>query len=300
MQDDPIHFSSLKTERSMGRELFLFVVLIVGGLLFLVLSDGVFTRLVEFFFDEQTTQQRFSQVYATLCIMVFPVLAWRSIHKEPFMLYLRARELRWRSIFYAVIFALIAQPAVITLAHFNSLLPLPDWALALEAKAEILVQQMLCTDSVLMFVANVFVIAIIPAVSEEMLFRGLLQSFFCKRGMNVHAAICLVGVIFGIIHFQFAGLLPRTFLGAVLGYLFYYSRSLWLPIIMHALNNMGAVVVYFIYTYNDWDISKGEIEFNLWLGLFSVVTTYLMLRLILLLRREWGVHQGVFSRSENL
>ena len=89
---------------------------------------------------------------------------------------------------------------------------------------------------------NLLVIALIPAIGEELTFRGVLQQALVRGTKNVHVAIILSAAIFSFIHFQFYGFLPRMFLGILLGYLFYYSGSIWTSILMHFVNN-GTVVV---------------------------------------------------------
>lgn len=179
------------------------------------------------------------------------------------MLYFDASRFSGRDLLFAFIFVLIIQPVVWLLVYLNSLLPLPEWATSIEQKAEILIQELLCTDQWYTLFANIVVIAIVPAVCEEMLFRGLLQSFFSRRGMNAHLAVWLVSIIFGVVHFQFAGIFARIFLGAVLGYLFHYSRTLWLPIVVHALNNAGSVILYFVQYNLTGSTDSTDPEFNL-------------------------------------
>lgn len=92
---------------------------------------------------------------------------------------------------------------------------------------------------------NLFVIAVIPAFVEEILFRGVLQNIIEKWTKNPHIAIWIAAAAFSAIHFQFYGFLGRWALGIWLGYLFYWSRSLWFPIIAHLLNN--GILVLLIY-----------------------------------------------------
>ena len=94
---------------------------------------------------------------------------------------------------------------------------------------------------------NILIIAVIPALGEELLFRGVIQQLFLKWNGKVHLSIWLTAFIFSAVHMQFLGFFPRLILGAVLGYMLVWSGSLWLPIIAHFTNNAFAVVVtYFI------------------------------------------------------
>ena len=89
---------------------------------------------------------------------------------------------------------------------------------------------------------NIIVMAIIPAFGEELLFRGLLQKSLFKKIGEIHISIFITALLFSAIHFHLDGLLPRFFLGIILGYLFYWSQSLWIPIIAHFINN--DIVIY--------------------------------------------------------
>ena len=257
-------------ERNVTVELLLLLALMLGGALLV----GVISYCLGVFFPTYVADPamlRFTQLYSTFCLIGLPVLVWRRIHQEPYSLYFASSLFGVRDFLAAIAFVFVIQPCVWLFVYLNGLIPLPEWALSIEQKAELAIQQLLCTDQWHVLLANIVVIAVVPAVCEEMLFRGLLQSFLIKRRMNIHLAIWLVATIFGIVHFQFAGILARVFLGAVLGYLFYYSRTLWLPIVVHALNNAGAVLLYFI-TYNQTGASElPEQEFNVYLLVLSLL-----------------------------
>jgi membrane protease YdiL (CAAX protease family) len=90
-----------------------------------------------------------------------------------------------------------------------------------------------------------------------MMFRGWLQRVLGKS-VNYHTAIWVSAFVFSAIHFQFYGFIPRMLIGAVLGYLYYYTGSLWAPIVAHFTNNAAAVVTAFL-TYNGYT----SIDFDL-------------------------------------
>ena len=133
---------------------------------------------------------------------------------------------------------------------------LESWLKLFEDAAADLTQRMLEVKSIWGLLGNLLVIALIPAIGEELTFRGVLQQALTKK-CNVHVAVFLSAFIFSFIHFQFYGFLPRMFLGLLLGYLFYYSGSIWTSILMHFINNGTAVVVAYL-DYNgivnvDWE-----------------------------------------------
>jgi len=116
----------------------------------------------------------------------------------------------------------------------------------LEAQAQVMTDAFLSTTTYTGLFINLIVVGVLAAVSEELIFRGLLQRIFLKWSGRKHLAVWLAAFAFSFIHLQFYGFLPRLILGAVLGYLYLYSGSLWAAIIGHFFNNAIAVVIYFL------------------------------------------------------
>jgi len=92
----------------------------------------------------------------------------------------------------------------------------------------------------------VFVVAVIPALSEEAMFRGLIQRSFEIKMKPFYAAL-ITAIFFGANHFNPYGLIPLIILGLYFGYAAYMSGSILIPIILHFLNNFTAVMLYFIF-----------------------------------------------------
>ncbi|MFZ5941875.1 MAG: CPBP family intramembrane glutamic endopeptidase [Bacteroidota bacterium] len=92
---------------------------------------------------------------------------------------------------------------------------------------------------------NILMIAIIPGLGEELIFRGLLQTMFTRWFRNGHLAVFITAVIFSALHLQFLSFLSRLVLGLILGYLFYYGRSIWYPVLAHTFNNFMGVLFYY-------------------------------------------------------
>ncbi len=152
-----------------------------------------------------------------------------------------------------VVFAvLVALPVIDGLALFNANLALPDsmkgiedWMREKEDLAAELTASLLQMDTFGQFMVNLLMIAMIPAIGEELLFRGVFQKLLIKLFGNVHVAIFVTAFLFSAFHMQFYGFLPRLFLGLFLGYLFVWSKNMWLPILAHFLNNGFAVGYYY-------------------------------------------------------
>lgn len=121
-----------------------------------------------------------------------------------------------------------------------------NWMIEKESEVGKLTMLMIRTDNVWQVGLTIFMMSILPAIGEEWLFRGLLQRGLADFFRNHHMAIIITALLFSAIHMQFLTFLPRFFLGIILGYLFYLSKNLWMPVIAHFTNNFMAIVSYMI------------------------------------------------------
>jgi len=128
----------------------------------------------------------------------------------------------------------------------NQMLPLPAWADTMEEQTGDLIQTILVMESPLEFLFTLTIVAVIPAIGEELIFRGILQRRLEEIMQKPHLAILISALIFSFIHFQFAGFLPRVVLGLLLGYLYFWTRNLWVPILAHfVINGFQVTAAYF-------------------------------------------------------
>nr|WP_256471379.1 CPBP family intramembrane glutamic endopeptidase [Solitalea agri] len=103
---------------------------------------------------------------------------------------------------------------------------------------------------------NLFMMAVLPAIGEELLFRGVAQRLFIDTFKNANAGIWVAAIVFSALHFQFYGFLPRMLLGVLFGYLFYWSGNIWLAVFAHFVNNATVVVFSYLFQHK-------IIEFNI-------------------------------------
>lgn len=144
-------------------------------------------------------------------------------------------------------------PVLIPFVHFtsdlNAAIPIPggfgDWAAAKEAEVMELTLRFMDMPNVGLLLFNLFMIALLPALGEELLFRGIIQRMCVRQGFNVHIAVWAAALLFSAIHLQFLSFIPRALMGALLGYLLAWSGNMWYPIIAHFTNNAAAVVLYY-------------------------------------------------------
>lgn len=169
--------------------------------------------------------------------------------------------------------------------EWNSGIEFPDfmerfeiWARQNEDKATGITQFLTHFDSTLQVFVAMVVIAILPAIGEELVFRGLIQKEFYRGTKNIHLSIWISAILFSAIHIQFYGFVPRMLLGALFGYLYYWSGSLWISILAHFINNGIAVLGMYLHQigYFDFDVESAEAA-PLPLVIFSAVLTIILL-----------------------
>jgi membrane protease YdiL (CAAX protease family) len=139
---------------------------------------------------------------------------------------------------------------------------------------------MVMVDSIGLLLVNLFVIAILPAIGEELFFRGSLMRIFGRFIPNIHLNIIIIAFIFSFIHLQFYGFLPRFLLGILLGYAYVYTRSIWMPILIHFINNAISTFAYYFYASGKIEVNPDELGTN-----FSPVLLILNIGLIILIFR---------------
>ncbi|MCK5823250.1 MAG: CPBP family intramembrane metalloprotease [Bacteroidales bacterium] len=205
---------------------------------------------------------KYFQTVQTIGLFILPSFVMSFFYGENVSQYLKLNVSPKQMSVILVAFVMItAIPIINFLAEINSKLILPDclysfeqWMKKSEFNAQKITQAFMSTNKITGLFINVFVIAIIPAIGEELLFRGVFQKIFINMTKNVHWGIIIAAVLFSGMHMQFYGFIPRMLMGVFLGYLLVWSKTIWLPIIAHFVNNCFAVVYLFFSESND--ISK--------------------------------------------
>lgn len=182
---------------------------------------------------------------------------------------------------------LSAQNAAIQFPAF--LEGIEQWMKNSEEAATLVTEKFLQANSFSGLLMNIFLMAIVPAISEELFFRGLLQNYFYKSSKNIHLAIWIGAFVFSAFHLQFYGFMPRLLMGAFLGYLLVWSGSIWVPIMAHFINNALAVVFYYLHSngYTDVNIDTIGIKETLYLSVLSFILTF---ALVVVLKRRSTVN----------
>jgi membrane protease YdiL (CAAX protease family) len=234
---------------------------------------------------------KYFQVLQSIGLFVVPpfILAW--LYQGNIADYLQLnRKTRPQNYIFAALTLLIVIPFINFIGELNSQMTFPAslsgieiWMKSMEDAARVVIEKFMKVESLSGLLFNIFMIAVIPALGEELMFRGVVQKIFTNWTKNYHWGIWISAFLFSAMHVQFYGFLPRMALGAMFGYLLVWTGSMWVPILAHFVNNtMGVLGFYFI---NKGILSKDVEEWGtgpeqLPLAIFSLAATGLLLFLI--------------------
>lgn len=233
---------------------------------------------------------KFLQIINTLGLFVFPPLIFAFLVSEkPWRYLAMLRSPRLADIFFGVSLIIVVLPFLHWLAGINEMMDFPAWFSGIEEwmkqseeQARQITELFLNTKSYSGLAVNLFMIAVLPAIGEEFLFRGILQRLFQEWWKNTHLAVFIAALLFSALHLQFYGFLPRLVLGLFLGYLFVWTRSIWVPVIVHFFNNGIAIVAAWLYARGSIQTSAdslGDMP-EPWIIILSFVITVMILWMI--------------------
>ncbi len=248
---------------SLAEKIFIIAALLVVGFILSAVVGVAITFVSRENVLTELGMLRISQISSQLLTFVIPPLLYACLVKEKPMKSLGFNSFPlWSLLGILMMYAIL--PINNIFAEWNSRLTLPEsmatlekMIKALQEEATRLTDTMLNVDNFSGLIINLIMIAGLAAFGEELIFRSLLQPLLIKSCKNIHLGIFITSAIFSLIHFEFYGFLPRLVLGLLLGYMFYYSRSIWVPMIMHFVNNGTVVILYFL---NNKGITNIDIE----------------------------------------
>jgi hypothetical protein len=196
---------------------------------------------------------KYFQVVQSIGLFVLPPFIVAYLYEGDAIKYLTLdKKAGSKVILIGMLAVLAASPMVGFLGEINEKLHLPgslsgieSWMKGMEENAADLIDRFMQVETIWGLLFNLFMIAVIPAVGEELLFRGVIQKIFTNMTRNYHWGIWISAFLFSALHMQFYGFLPRMVLGALFGYMLVYSGTIWLPIIAHFFNNtFGVLALY--------------------------------------------------------
>ncbi len=240
---------------------------------------------------------KFLQVLYSIGLFLVPAMLSGYLIQRNTWKYLKADRIsNYWIIMLVIIVMVISIPWINYTSFLNEKLSLPErWGDLMERIHENdenswdLMKAFLQTDNISGLMINIFIVALIPALGEEFLFRGMIQRILNEWFRNEHLAIWIAALLFSLMHYQFLGFIPRVILGALFGYLFVWTGSIWMAVLAHFINNGVAVIYYYIFYRGTLEVEPDHIgleENAVLMIIASAVLTILLLAVIQLQRKE--------------
>ena len=196
------------------------------------------------------------------------------LNRKPFNLLGFSKKINWKQIGVVCAIMITALFVSAFLSYVNERLPISE-SLKLrfdkmESEYNLQVETIIGLNSFGEYILALIILAFLPALCEETLFRGGLQNFLTRSTKMPWVSILIVSILFSAAHFSFYGFLSRLFLGMILGLLYQYSGKLWLNIIAHFFNNALAITMIYALKSQGQSLKQaiGENGSSGWWGIF--------------------------------
>ncbi|WP_163710781.1 CPBP family intramembrane glutamic endopeptidase [Mangrovibacterium lignilyticum] len=241
---------------------------------------------------------KYLQTTQSVGMFVLPpfVIGW--LYAADYKVYLSMKgPVKGYLLLLALLALVVVTPFVSVVGFLNQEMSLPDWLggveswmRAMENQAEVTIQKFIEVQGSGGLLFNLFMIAVIPSLGEEFLFRGVIQQIFTKMTRNYHWGIWISAFLFSALHMQFFGFVPRMLLGALFGYFLVYSGSIWIPVTAHFLNN--ALGVFALYSGSNGDSELEKVidpDFTAGIAYYwplAIVSLIVTVSLVLLMKKH--------------
>lgn len=214
----------------------------------------IFTGIVSGLFSSIGLTERIRvlsvSVIQGLLAFVFPtLLTWILTSSEPAVSIGLREQVSGRLWLWIISLYIIAYPALCQTVFWNEHMSLPDSMAGLEATwrkweeaGAKTTNEILSVSSIGAMIVNVLIVGLFTGFAEEMFFRAGFQKLMIQSGLHPGIAIWLAALIFSAVHMQFFGFVPRLLLGAMFGYVYYRTGSIWASALLHGINNSIVVV----------------------------------------------------------
>jgi len=199
-----------------------------------------------------------------LGVFLLPAIVCAWLFSDNYKEYLGIDHPIYKSVaLWTIIGAIVSMPFLNFTYSINQQMVFPEvlkgletWMKESELAAEQLINSILDTNYLPTIIFNFLIVCVIAAICEEFLFRGLLQKYLGRVIKNPHVLIWIIAIFFSAIHLQFYGFITRMILGAWLGYLMYYTKTIWIPVLAHFSNNLFSIGTYYLFKESPEEIEK--------------------------------------------
>ena len=264
--------------------------LVVGGLAGLgvwmaMTGKGGLTIEKDMLNPQFTNAARMLQMVSVFFMFFLPgVIVARLMHRRPFKYLGFTEGFNRKQLLLIIALIIVCLPLVGALGELNQAIPisksLEAYFKKLENNYQSQVEALAAMRNPGEYIFSLVVLALLPAVFEETLFRGGVQQILIAWSKKPMLSIVITSIIFSAVHISYYGFLPRFALGMVLGLIFYYSKSIWLNMIAHFINNaFGISLMYYLYLHGKPVKDAAEESGPIWMALPALILVVLLLRL---------------------
>ncbi len=273
------------------------IVMLISLFIFLLVAMGLIVTYLYTVIENEVALLRITAVLQSVLVFITPAVAVAMLStRYPASLLAIDKLPSWKMVLTSVCTLIVSIPLMNVVIELNQSITFPESMSGIEkifreveTSSEESFKILFQGNNVATLLMNITVIGIFAGLGEEIFFRGgLMRLFGCVKNISPHTAIWVTAIIFSALHLQFFGFIPRMLFGAFFGYLVYWSGSLWLPILIHILNNSIVVIFCWINSTYSTDININAI------GTISSVTDIVVciasmiftILLIYILRRQ--------------
>ena len=260
-----------------GTKLLTFMLLLIFGLVFSSVL-GVLVTMINGGSITDINNLQIAQVISQIVGFLLPAVVYAMLVKEKPLNYLGFKNIPdWSLLGIVAMFTVIPFLSMVT--DWNDSIVFPESMRAIEEqlrgiqeKSEEIIKMFIGQGSLF---SSLVIIAALAAISEELLFRSVIQKALIKLFKNAHVAIIVTALVFSAFHGDFFGFFPRFILGMMLGYMFWMSGSIFPSMLMHFVNNATIVMLYYLNTrgFSDIDVEHFGSTDNVAIIILSLITT---------------------------
>jgi uncharacterized protein len=288
----------------LGAGILLFIIFLVAGIFIFDADFGVFENPFVAIGEKDIAFLRYILISQQISFFIVPaIIILNKLKPNHRTVLMDIKMPRINEVVLVIVLAFCIFPITGFTGELNSTMHLPDWLSGVdqwmiekEDSAARLLDTIMTPDTFWAMILNILMIAVLPAIGEELIFRGVFQKILSDLFRSGHLAIWVTAFLFSAIHFQFFGFVPRFILGLVFGYLFFWSGTLWLPVISHFVNNAVPVIGACIY---GWDKVNAPSDIPLWKQMIVLPLPVLISIVILLYFRNKSKKDAELSMNQS-
>ncbi len=243
----------IEENNSPGRDILIFL----GITVFFLFLSGIFLSVIVDLMGlnaknlhKNPTVYLINGFVSQLFLFIVPFIVFLIFKKISFKQLIDVDKIDFTKTAIILSILILSFPIIYVLAEFNSgleiLFPNNSYILA-EKEMEIFQMEFLQQKGLLKLILTIIVIGIMPAIGEELVFRGFLMKKIFQSTQNIHFSVFISSLFFAALHFQPTKLLPMIFLGMLLAYVYHYTKNIYYSMILHFTNNAGTILLVYFY-----------------------------------------------------